>query len=124
MCVPNVTSRVPVHTRLGGAEPTCLPVISGDLLRDLDFEVAVGHDPLQATVLHLELPQAFHVHGFELAEPQAPQVDRLLGDAVLLRHLRHRRLVGFTEDVSGDQCLRPHLQWMSGWRSGVPNFFG
>jgi hypothetical protein len=74
------------------------PFVSRDLLEHVELEVAIGDDPFQPAVFLLQLPQALHVRGLERAEMLPPAVDRLRADAVLLRHLRHRSLVGFTED--------------------------
>jgi hypothetical protein len=81
-----------------------------DLLHDLNLEVALGQELLQPGVLLLEAAKRLDVGGFELAVSLAPQVQRLLADAVLLRYFRYRRLVGLAEDldhlVFGESDLR------------------
>src|SRR5690606_21974128 len=48
-------------------------------------------------VLLLQVAQLLDVGRFQLAEPLAPHVQGLLADAVLLGHLRDRRLVGLAQ---------------------------
>src|SRR4051812_32772081 len=64
-----------------------LPLFSGDLLEDVDVEIAVGHHLLKPTVFLLELTEALDVRRFQRPEPLPPRVDGLITDAVLLRHV-------------------------------------
>ena len=70
-------SKAPVSSRgrpvAGG--PVRSPFFSGDLLHDLDLEVAVGNDLLEAGVPLLELPQPLEVRGLQRAEARAPGID-------------------------------------------------
>ena len=54
-----------------------LPFFSGDLLEDVELEVAVRDHLLQPTVFLLQLPQPLDVGGLQRAEVLPPAVDRL-----------------------------------------------
>lgn len=88
-----------LRNRPAGDERVRLPFFCGDLLHDLDFEVALGQEFLEPCVLALELPQPLDLVGAHAAEALAPGVDRLLTDAVPLGYLRNRIAVRLAQDA-------------------------
>jgi hypothetical protein len=97
------------RTQPASVERTRLPFFSRNLFHHVDLEVALGHQLLELGVLLLELPKPLHVDRLQLAESLAPGVDRLLADAVLLGHLRHRTLVRLAQDLDHLLFAEPTL---------------
>jgi hypothetical protein len=52
-------------------------LFSGDLLEDVDLEIAVGHHLFQPAIFELQLFEPLHVARLQAAEMLPPGVDRL-----------------------------------------------
>src|SRR5262249_53535411 len=75
------------------------PFFSRHFAHHLDLEVALRHQLLQLQILLLELAQPPHIRRLELPEALAPAIDRLVADAVALRHLRHWAPIRLAQDL-------------------------
>src|SRR5690606_10708768 len=62
-------------------------------------EIALGQHHLQPRVLRLELAQSPHIGDLQRPVALSPAVDRLLANAMALRHLRHRLRVRLSHDA-------------------------
>src|SRR3954469_14222904 len=91
------TSRASPHTRPAAGARVRLPFFSGDLLEDVQLEIPVREDLLQAAVFLLQLAQPLDVGRLERAEVFAPAVNRLGAHAMLVGHLRDRLLIGLPQ---------------------------
>src|SRR5690606_41214663 len=74
------------------------PPFPAALLHRVDLEVSLGHQLLQPRILLLELLQAPNICDLEVPISLAPGVDRGFAHAVLLCDLRHRGLIGLTQN--------------------------
>src|SRR3989344_6092718 len=81
------------------AAPARSPLFCRDLLHVLDFEIAVGDEPLEPRVLLAQPLKLCELRGFHAPEAFAPVVQRLLRDAVLVGRCRRAFGPGLLHDA-------------------------
>ena len=70
-----------------------------DVLPDLDLEVVLRDQSLQARVFLLHLTHLPQTSGFDVTEALTPGVDRLLAQNVALCHFRYPRGIRFPQNA-------------------------
>ena len=90
-------------------EPSRLPFFCADFLHHLELEITLGDELFEPCVLLIKLSKPSYIEFLELPEPLAPEVYRLLRDAVLLRGLRDRPRIGFPQDPNHLLFRKPCL---------------
>src|SRR5690606_4571086 len=76
------------------------PFFRSHLFHDFDFEVSLCEQLLQSIVFDLKRAQPLGVGDFEATEPSLPDVNRLLTDAVFLRHLSDSTLIDVAQNLN------------------------